>query len=796
MRAGLCLFAIGLFLASCNNVRYLQNDQALYKDSQVKFETEESIEDQAAVENYLLRIDGQKPNRQFLGIFVLRLWIYNQLSQQQGSGLKNWVDSAKHFDQVRGLVGDILYTDDDSTTVRQWLINSVGEAPVLYDSAKAESSVDRMLTYLRNIGYFHPGIELEHQIQNKKGKAVYHVYPGSRYGIRSVKYEVEDSLMAHFIERKKHQSALQPGKPYNLNDFKSERTRIRDQLREKGYFKFERIFVEFPMDSTMGGQVLDVYVRITNPPEGGQHKRYRVGEIYVISDYHLELVEQPIDRDTLLFDSVHLLSEGPLRFRPATLTENIYFRPGQWYKASDHQSTLRRLNELGAFKFVSLQYAERQEGDTLYLDAFLRLQPTEKQGWSAELNTNTNFNSTIGSDFDFSYRNRNLFRNADLFTMNLTSGLETQSQVTGEDTLTFIGNLDVSVEANLAIPRLLFPFKKLNRKSLNPSTEFSSRYTFTRRLGFYTLNTTSLGIAFQFQKNPRMAHRISLVEISLVDTSNLSQDFRNILADNLLLTQSFEQTIIPASSYTFLYNTASIRGSKSGIFYRSSVEMAGNLSNLLWTLAGSSADHNIAGIPLAQYTRLQSDLRYYYNPRPEEQLIFRVMGGIGVPYGNSATLPFIKQFFSGGPSSVRAWKVRRLGPGSFSVEDDADGTSTVFIDQTGDIQLEANFEYRFPVYKLVKGAFFVDAGNIWLLEEDENRPGGKFTKNFYQDIAIGTGLGLRLDFQFFVIRSDFGFRLRDPSFSGGESWVVRDFSAYLDDFARNTEFNIAIGYPF
>jgi outer membrane protein insertion porin family len=801
-------------LPSCNVTRAVPEGRALYKDSRVAWpdadtavgrppereafavevpvslpEPEPSPEDILAD---LGRLGRQRPNKRFLGVLPFRLWLHQRLDSTRTGAVEGWLERPGGIGPLKRLARGAYYADS-GRSLRDWARESIGEPPVYYDSAAVGATADRMAAYLANKGYFHARVGVAHEVRRRQATAAYTVRAGPRYYLQRVRYDVEDSLLRGLVSRLPDPPVLRPGTPYDLDRFKAERVRVRDTLLNNGYYGFDRNYVEFALDSTVGPRLLDVYVRVLPPLEGEGHDRWRMGRVFAYPDYRPGR-RSTADLDTVVREGVEIVYRD-LQFKPSTLLDAISVRPGGWYVADDHQRTQRRLSELGAFRFVSVQYREREEQGQRVLDTYIRLQPSKKQSVSVELNANTNFNALIGSDLDFNYRNRNLFRNADLFTLNLSSGLETQF-AEGER---FLRNLDFSGAANLDIPKLLLPRAWRPQGSaadrrLNPRTNFAARYIYTRRLAFYTLHSTALSMGYAWQRDRHQAHRVAPVDITLVVPTELTDSFRTVLDGNFLLQQSFQSTIIPAASYTYVYADNALGGGRHGVLFRGSGELAGNLINLGWS-AIRQGEHTLGGIALAQYARATADARYYWNFAEEQSLALRLMGGVGVPYGNSDALPYVRQFFAGGPSSVRAWRVRRLGPGSFSLEDST-VAANAFVDQTGDIQLEANIEYRFPIYQFLEGALFVDAGNIWLLREDPERPGGRFTSRFYRDVAIGTGLGLRLDFDFFIVRADMGLRVRDPSRRGPDAWLWRDLPRYLDEFNQVTEFNIAIGYPF
>ncbi|MFT7588272.1 MAG: outer membrane protein insertion porin family, partial [Limisphaerales bacterium] len=749
------LFVLIFSFSSCNTSKYLANGEALYKDSKVEWAEDEAPDktqespkgnkiefDSDYTLNQLGKLDKQKPNKKFLGIIPFRLWVYNQLSVRKEGFLKSWLDNGRGSDRLKNTAGGVLYPEG-RPSLRSWFLQNIGQAPVLYDTSAVLVAADKMQAYITNLGYFHPEVLVEHKITKNGGIAKYKIDLGERHFIRKISWSSTDSLIQFLAARNYPVHYLNEGDAYTLSAFKAERIRIRDILQDHGYFGFDRNYVEFELDSTIEKNQIDIHVVIRNPGEGDLHQRYSIGNVLCYPEFQSNFINPDAAYDTVVHENVYIISRTG-RFKPNILSNAIFIEPNKLYNQSNHALSIRKLNELGAFKFVSIQYQARTDSVNI-LDAIVRLQPMRKQVWSVELNANTNFGTQIGSDLDFSYRNRNLFRNADLFTFNLSSGLETQI---GEGE-TFIRNLDLTGQANLTIPKFVVPFKLPGIKALNPTTLFEARYTYTRRIEYYTLNSTVLSLGYQWRRNSKIQHLLRPIDISLVQPS-VTDLFQSILDENFLLTQSFQRQLLPGTSYSFLFSDNSVNKSRSGIYFRGTGELAGNIINATYDAFETSAHgaNGVAGIPIAQFTRFFGDFRYFYRRTDEEVLVFRLAGGVGLSYGNSAAMPFVKQFYAGGPSSIRAWRVRRLGPGSFSGADTSE--VGVFIDQTGDIHLESNVEYRFPIYKLVKGAIFLDAGNIWLRNEDENRPGAKFESDFYTDIAIGTGLGLRLDFDFFI----------------------------------------------
>jgi outer membrane protein assembly factor BamA len=361
----------------------------------------------------------------------------------------------------------------------------------------------------------------------------------------------------------------------------------------------------------------------------------------------------------------------------------------------------------------------------------------------------------------------------------------------------------VGTSGELDLPKFLVPFKLNNVSSLFvPKTRIVLGFNLLDRLQYYQLFSVDASFGYIWKESLNKEHNFNPLSITFAHLANATQKFNDLLSANPLLKKSFEQQFIIGQNYSFTYNDQLEKYHKNHVYFKGSIDLSGNLLQLFQSLfykqkATPDTPYEIFGTAYSEYYKFDIDLRYYYNTIDQRSsLASRFIAGIGVAYGNSATLPYVKQFYIGGSNSVRAFGARALGPGSYRIPDSLAAKS--FFDQAGDIKLEANTEYRFPIISILKGALFIDAGNIWLLQEDPDRPGGTFSsKTFLDEIAVGTGFGLRLDLSFFVLRFDVAFPLRVPYLPQGERWVIQKIN-FIDPSWRthNLAFNIAIGYPY
>ena len=408
----------------------------------------------------------------------------------------------------------------------------------------------------------------------------------------------------------------------------------------------------------------------------------------------------------------------------------------------------------------------------------------------AELQAISKSNNFAGPALNFTYRNRNLFNGGE--TLNLTAKFAYEFQL-GRGELEGMNSLELGLGADLIYPRVLFfvPIKERFSYSV-PKTKISVGTEFLDRQGQYRLNTISGNFGYFWNANQFVYHEINPISINLVNPTNITDDFQAILDANPFLRSSFERQFIVGTNYTFNYNKLADQFRTHGIFAGVGIDLAGNGLYAVSNLGGSESGEFLS-LPYAHYAKADLDLRYYFRPSEKQTIATRLFAGVGKPLGQSLSLPFIKQFFSGGPNSIRAFRIRSLGPGTYRPEE---FNQESFYDQAGDIRLEGNIEYRFPIISVLQGAAFMDAGNVWLMNENEKLPGGKFTSSWWDELAVGTGVGLRIDVQFFVIRFDLAVPLRIPYLPEGERWVdsfeLKNKSWRQD----NLIFNFAIGLPF
>ena len=490
-----------------------------------------------------------------------------------------------------------------------------------------------------------------------------------------------------------------------------------------------------------------------------------------------------IPHDTTFYNGYYILSIGPDRtLKDNVLVRNLFIKSGDRYLQRDLDLTYKRLQELNVFKFINLYFKEvpRDSVQTEYLiDLNIQLTPMSKLDFTIESEV-TNTGSNIGLDGSFGYRNKNTFQGAEVLELKIKGGLEAlpnSSNSTNTNNFLVFNTYNIGPEANFGLKKFLLPHfieKKTSRYS-NPKTNFNLGYN-KQNSPDYDRSITNFGFNYSWSPTTKQRWIIYPIDINSV-LVNLTPEFEQKLLDlnDPQLVYAYETHLITASRFTWSTTSLSKSTDKDFVYFRGTYEVAYKLFS--------------PKRQPSQYNKVELDFSQYHRIDKYNNLISHYMMGIGIPYGDSKALPFEKSFFAGGANSMRAWYARTLGPGSYK--------NTSDIEQSGDLKLETNFEYRSDLVEFangmkLEGAAFVDAGNIWLLNDDNSRPGGKFSSGFIKEIGIGSGLGLRFNFSFFVFRLDFAVKLRDPSLDATERWVYPNQKFVIGDITPS----LAIGYPF
>jgi outer membrane protein assembly factor BamA len=500
-----------------------------------------------------------------------------------------------------------------------------------------------------------------------------------------------------------------------------------------------------------------------------------------------------IKKDTLLYDSIHVVFHQNPNIRPSVVTQKNYIMPGSLFEASNVQRTYRNLTSLSAFSTVDIRFNEVQAEPPL-LDCEVLTAPATRQSYAIKLE-GTNSGGNIGAAGNVSYRHRNLFGGSEQFDLSFRGAIETLKK-SEENTQSEVAETglklmqEFGVEARLRIPKFLLPFKTDSFiRHYNPQTNLRLSYNYQKH-PLYTRTLANASFGYNWRGSEKLLHRVYPLEASFILTPYKSQSFQEWLEGKYLF-YSYEPHLIIDSRYSMIWSSQKLLKNQNFQDIRLNLETAGNLLYAGYKLLApdpGTENYQLIGVDFAHYVKADIDLRSYNYLYEDVSLVLRGFAGVGYAYGNSSAMPFEKQYFSGGANSIRAWQVKNLGPGSYD-----DPKETTYPNQTGDVKLEANMEYRFKLFWKLEAALFMDVGNIWSLSAEDDREGAGFEiTRFYKELAVGTGFGTRAVFSFFIFRFDLGIPLRNPYPIEGSNWLPGNAGIS----GRDLTFNVAIGYPF
>ncbi len=744
---------------SCTGLRGLTDEQILYTGSSIQFKDEKHIDDPKILRKELEELIKPKPNKKILGMRI-SLWIHNNVREpKKDKGLRNW------------------------------LKYKVGKTPVLFNEGIVEKNVLILDNRLHYKGFFSVKSDYEVEEKDKKISVKYVISTGIPYRIDSVSFPESDTPIERDIANTKSESLIKTGLPYDLETLKKERKRIELELKDNGYYYFYPDYLIYRIDTTPGEHKMRVFLNVKPQTPQKSLTAYSIRNVKVIDDFKANDSRY----DSVVIDRYNYFSDSHY-IRPEIVTNMLTLKPGMLYNRDKHNSTISRLESMGSFGFVTIKYDNVSDSSHL-LDASILLSPANKMSLNTEMNIVSKTNNFAGPGLKLTFRNRNFFKGAETFTANLSGRFETQ--ISGDNK----GNTayEISTDVNLTIPRIIpFGFIQVKKKYV-PYTKFTLGFGIYQRLELYRFNSSLAAWKFNWKRNEQINHEFKLIDISYTNIANATDEFNEWLEQNPSIKKSFEEQFILGSTYAFTFNNLDKKHKKQ-YFFRFTIDPSGNLATGIMMIGKKEKPtpenpYKLFGNPISQFIRLLSDNRYYFKTGKESLIATRLFIGAGLPYGNSSTIPYVRQFFVGGTNSLRGFHARSVGPGTYSPPDSLAGFN---IDQTGDIKAELNIEYRFPISRYLKGGLFVDIGNVWLVNEDTLRPGAAFDINsFYKELAMSGGFGLRIDLDVVVIRFDLGFPIRKPWLPDDERWVIGDFNLFNRDWRRkNLILNFSVGYPF
>ncbi len=759
---------VALLAASCNSVKRLGDDEYLLNKNIIHI-------NQAKQKDALKPIIKQQPNRKILGTRFY-LHIYNS------------------------------FDSGDTTRFKSWMKKTLGEPPVILDSALTSRTSEQFLLYLHNRGFFNATVsDSVHHKGRKKVNVHYIVDTGQPYTIRNISYKVEHPVLNKIIDEHKNRTFLIPGMNYDVDSLQKERERLTQRFKNTGYYYFNREFIYFEADSSLKSSQIDLFFGIDTSTDSitpssapvQNFKPYHIRNIYYNSYFDPRNPLPNPNADTVAYGGINFVvwpDANKLNYN--TLARNVMLSKGDLYQTKMAELTYNRLSSLNIYRFINIRFdavpPDMEEDSIRYLDCQILLTPQMRQAYSIEAE-GTHSGGNLGIAGNIAFRNKNLMGGAESLELKIKGGMEVQRAFSDSESSTdkvlFFNTLEIGPELKVTLKRLVVPFFRISGYNLEEPglTTISTSYNFQQRPE-YQRRIFNLATGYEFKTSPYISQTLYPVDFNYVQV-NLSSSFEEKLLaiGDLGLINSYTSHTTLAGRYSWIYNNQDVKANRNFNYIKFNLESSGFLLRQGLRAASVSTDsvgsHNLFGVRFSQYVRPELEFRHYQVIDARRDLVMRAYTGAGFAYDNSNVLPFEKSFVGGGSNGIRAWKARTLGPGSYD--------NTTGIEQTGDFKFELNLEYRFDVFAILEGALFADAGNIWLLTKDDSRPGGRLEfDKLLAETAVGAGVGFRLNFTFFILRLDPAIKLFDPSQPDGSKWVLPNQKL------KDINFNLGIGYPF
>ncbi|MEM1121221.1 MAG: BamA/TamA family outer membrane protein [Bacteroidota bacterium] len=787
----LAFFASWLLLFSCNTTKYLQEDEAFLEKNEIKFVSAKKVKKRKKLAADLLSIVKQKPNTKFL--MINRRWFYYKSKKKQREKER----------KARRIIAEL---------------------PSIYNEALATETAKSMEFLLAQKGYYNAEVTFETKIKRKQAEVTYLVQPKALFTVDTIRFISKDTAIQQILNQISSATLFQAGVSVSNQLYEEEKQRIRTHLRNVGYRNFYANYFDQLATQTDSSKTKQLALSLEVFPidDSTFHQTYEIGEVYVYPNYNPQQNLSTL-KDTLI-DGFHfrIPTNKTMEVRPDVISDRIFLKKGMVYSQKNYDRTIRNLGELGIFKFANID--EKVSTDSTALIDFTIFLPVNQRrsvGGNIEYK-NTSF-STLSSDnlhgieTSLSYQDKNALGGSELFNANFRFGI--QFGRTGDENL--INTFDISPQFDLNIPKFrdVFGFVRLMNgigifrdqfyQNLleNANTRLSLGVNWSQRRGFWGYFSTDLSLGYEIQTSPNRRYFVKQLGLNIFRPT-VEGAGAEIFAENPFLERTFnrDQLFTGLLIRDFGFSFAGQNPNKNSswrLFLNTEVSGFEAMTiNWLSNISNTEERENLQllGLDFAQFGRLDIDGRYYKYFRPTRSLALRLNTGIAFPFGTSNDVPYVKQFFAGGPNSIRAWRVRELGPGSYrdpSTFPSYTENQTPFY-QTGDFKFIFSAEYRFLFFKLYgfdwEGALFLDGGNIWTLREDPDRPGSGLTTRFWRQIALGTGAGLRIDFDYFLLRLDLGYKLRNPYPNPqGDYWAGQEFRELG---FRGINYNLGVGYAF
>ena len=766
-------FLVGLlcvFLSACSTTKNLPEGETLYTGID-KLEVVNEDKTLAGV-TALTEVEAAlayAPNNAIFGSSSLRwpipfgLWVYNGFEKYQ-----------------------------DKRGVGRWIFDHLGKSPILMSSVNGETRAKVATNLLHDYGYFNGTVSYQEVPQKnpKESKVNYVIDMAQPYFLDSIAYLKYPHYADSLIRSTRSQSVLKSGENFSVLRLEEERQRLSSLFRNHGYYYYRPEFTTYRADTLQKPGYVSLQVVPRNGIPAEAKKQYYIGKTSVYLTGYND--EQPTDTLRLRTMDIYYNGKKP-GIRPSALMRNFFFQKGELFSQDRQTFTQEAIARMGVFRYSEFRYEPKDttaNGDTLNVNMYA----TFDKPYNAELELNVTTKSTdqTGPGAIFKITRNNFQRMGANLSFEVRGSYEWQTNSNVEGNSSKLNSYELGTSLSLDFPRLILPWKDndLRRSRYPQKTSFKIYGNLLNRARFFNMLSFGGNVTYEFRKSRLWKHTVTPFQLTFNTLMSTTERFDSITATNPSLALSLGDQFIPSMNYTFTYDNARLKKDYQ-LWWENSITSAGNVTSLLYAALGenfSEKNKKLLGTPFAQFLKLTSEVRALFKVGEKQHIAARFMGGVLWSYGNQTIAPYSEQFYIGGANSLRAFTVRSVGPGTYNP---GQNIKYGYLDQTGDIKLEANVEYRFPIFGELYGATFLDAGNVWLMRKDENRPGGEFSlKNFVKSIALNTGVGVRYDLTFLVIRLDMGIALHVPYETGKSGYYN------IPKFKDGLGLHFAIGYPF
>jgi outer membrane protein assembly factor BamA len=742
-----------ILLNACSNTKFLTGDQMLYNGrNKIKIAGYENKKTIKKAEEIAAQVTYAEPNNSLIGKRVLPpvgLWYYNYRRPAEGEK------------------GGFFY-------------RKLKTEPVLITNINPALRCRKVDSELFANGFFNSEttFTLDTARNNlRKAKISYYIQIGQPFLIDKILNPPALDSIDSLINKYTADLNLKTGDIFNLENIRNEKRNLASKLVEEGYYFFSPENIEIIADTSKIPFRINLLIR------KNQQLAPYVAKKYTINRVEVHLKELPGEKpDTIYYDGLSITGQTGY-LKPETISRSILFRKGNMYSETKHKGTIPLLNNYGVFEFVKMQFTVI-DSTGQKMDLLVDLSPKKDVSLNIEGAVQSKSSGFAGPTSEITLTHTNINKGANHLQLKAFGGFEWQWGKGDENDLG-ANSYNAGLNSSLIFPRLLVPFKNIREnKSIIAKSVGSLGFEFVNNVRYYKMNSFNAGFGYQWKIKQNITHNFYPFKVNMVSLQKTTAEFDSIVNNNPYVKKSFEEQSIYGMEYNFTYDKST--ANRHGVYFQGTISTSGNLIYAIDQFGNNEMPYKFLGEVYSQFVKTSVDFRYY-TQTTKKGWVFRIYAGTGVSYGNSVVMPYIEQYFSGGSNSLRGFTARSLGPGSYKPVD-----YNGIIDQTGDIKLEMNSEFRFPMSEILYGALFVETGNVWLLNPDENRPGAQFSfSSFANQLALGTGAGLRFDFDFFVLRTDMGLPLRYPYKNGNSNWIEN-----AGEMFSRFKLNLAIGFPF